>query len=370
MIPIPFLRRHPWFILVVVVPTLLATIYYFVIASDIYLSESRFVIRSPGQKPPQTSTLANLIQTTGLSAGQEETNEILEYVRSRNAVADLDRSIALRQRFGSHQADFIARYPAPWQPDRFETLFKYYGSMVDARVDVDTGIAVLDVKAFRPEDAYAINNGLLDLSERLVNELNTRAQSKVISEGEQRVTAAEGRVRRARLALARYRNANGLLDPEKQGAGVLQVSNQLVSEEAALQAQLDLMLNAAPANPSIPAIKSRIAAIDAQIAAQNGRAVGTSSGIASKLGTYENLTLEQDFAAQTLTAASAALEQARNDALRQQFYLERVVQPNTPDLARYPSRLKLILTVLASSLCLYFVGWMLVVGILEHSPED
>jgi len=47
-----------------------------------------------------------------------------------------------------------------------------------------------------------------------------------------------------------------------------------------------------------------------------------------------------------------------------------VVEPNRPDLALYPKRLISILTVAGAALCLYFIGWMLVVGILEHSPED
>ena len=78
---------------------------------------------------------------------------------------------------------------------------------------------------------------------------------------------------------------------------------------------------------------------------------------------------EQEFAQQTLTAASTAFEQARAEAQKQQFYLERVVDPNTPDTALLPNRLRDILIVFGASLCLYFIGWMLVVGILEHSPE-
>ena len=30
----------------------------------------------------------------------------------------------------------------------------------------------------------------------------------------------------------------------------------------------------------------------------------------------------------------------------------------------------ILLAVLFASLCLYLVGWMLVVGILEHAPDD
>jgi len=92
--------------------------------------------------------------------------------------------------------------------------------------------------------------------------------------------------------------------------------------------------------------------------------------MASKLGNYEDLLVEQKFANDSLTVASAALVQARAEAQRQKFYLERVVEPNRPDVALLPARLLSILTVAASALCLYFIGWMLVVGILEHAPED
>jgi capsular polysaccharide transport system permease protein len=71
-----------------------------------------------------------------------------------------------------------------------------------------------------------------------------------------------------------------------------------------------------------------------------------------------------------LTAANTALETARTEAQKQQFYVERVVEPNLPDEPLLPRRLKRILVVLAASLGLYFIGWMLVVGILEHAPED
>ena len=103
---------------------------------------------------------------------------------------------------------------------------------------------------------------------------------------------------------------------------------------------------------------------------QNGRAVGTKSGIASKLSDYEKLTVEQEFATQMLSAADSSLEQARNEAQRQQFYLERVVDPNTPDLATLPKRLQSILTVAATVLCAYFIGWMLIVGVIEHAPDE
>ena len=125
-----------------------------------------------------------------------------------------------------------------------------------------------------------------------------------------------------------------------------------------------------PNNPSIPALRNRISAIGTQIASQDSRVVGSGSGIASKLGGYENLLVEQEFSTQSLNAANAALVQARADAQRQQFYLERVVDPNLPDEPLLPKRFINVLIVFASAACLYFIAWMFMIGVLEHAPED
>ena len=365
-----WLRRHRWFALLVGVPTILALIYYGFVASDIYVSQSRFVIKSPGQKGMQTTTLASLIQTTGFTSGKEETQEVLEYLRSRDALKQLDAHFDARARYGGPGVDFLSRFPQPFHDSSFENFYRFSRSIIMADIDSESGMAILEVHAYRPQDAYIINARLLDLGESLVNRLNQRAQGRAISEAEKRVGSAEARVRNARLALGAYRDRQELLDPTKQATAVLDISNKMVTEQAALRAQLSLLSRVTPRHPAIPALRSRIAAIGQQIASQNNRAVGSSDGLASKLGKFQQLELEQEFGTQTLTAANANLEQARTEAQKQQYYLEHVVEPNLPDMPTLPKRLRNILVVFIASLCLYFIGWMLVVGILEHSPEE
>ena len=368
-----FLKRSSknyLFAVFVVIPTVLAVIYYTIFSADQYYSESQFIVKAQGKQQPQISTLANLIQTTGLSAGQEQTNEVLSYIASRSALRDLSKEVDIKAVYSKPAIDFWARYPLILRQDSIENLFRYYTGMVEGRIDQDSGLAVLTVRAFEPGDAQRINLVLLDLSENLVNRLNEKARETAISEARKLVVEAEERVRSARLAMAAYRNDQQLLDPSGQASSVLEVSTGLVSQQAALQAQLQVMQRSAPRNPGIPALQRRIAALEREIGMQTGRAVGTQSGIASKLANYEGLLLEQEFAAETLNVANAALEQARAEAQRQQFYLERVVEPHLPDMARLPNRWFNVLTVFGAGLCLYLVAWMLIVGILEHSPED
>lgn len=363
------LHRRRWFILFVILPGLLATVYYGLIAADMYETESRFVIKNPSQKQGQGTSIANLIQSTGIASGQDQTNEVIDYIESRDALKALGKFENVKTVFSNNNADLLSKYPGPFDGDRFENLYKYYRKVVAISIDHDTNSAVLRVKAFTSADAQKLNFGLLELSEQLVNRLNSRYQTKAIAEAEGRVRDAQARVRNARLALREYRNSHDVLDPAEEATGVFKVSNDLIAQQAAMIAQLQAMERGAPRNPGIPALRARINAIGAQIAAQTGRAVGTDNGLASKLTQYESLKVDQEFATQMLTMASATLEQARSEALKQQYYLERVVEPDRPDVALYPKRLQSILTVIGAALALYLIGWMLIVGILEHSPD-
>lgn len=365
-----WVKKRRWFLICVVVPTIVAALYYGFVASDVYVSESQFVIKSPDDKGAKMSTLANLVQTTGLSAGQEQTNEVLTYVRSRDALKALDRNNIVRTQFSSPDTDIFSRFPQPFSDNNFENLYKYYTKMISAHVDHETGTAVITTKAFSARDAYALNQQLLALSEAMVNRLNDRAQARGVAEAQRQVDIAISRAKAVQVALTQYRNSNDLIDPAKQAVGVLDISNKMIADRAALQAQLTLMQRMAPQNPSIPALQNRINAISAQIGAQEGRVTGTGNGIASRLGGYEDLVVEQKFATENLNVANASLVQAKADAERQKFYLERIVEPDVPDAPLLPRRLMSLLVFAAAAVCLYFVGWMLAVGILEHALED
>jgi capsular polysaccharide transport system permease protein len=365
------LARNPWFLVAVVLPVLFSAIYYFGIASDQYVSESRFAIRAPNQRAAQTTSFANLIQSTGLSSGQEQSNQVIDFVRSRSALTTLEKELRVKKTYGSPSVDFLSRFPRIWEDNAFEDLFDYYKTKIEISRDTDTGLVVLRTIAFSPKDAAAINTVLLKQSELLVNRLNENARTKAISEAEDRVVEAQARVNRAFEAVSDYRSKSRLVEPLKEATGVVEIANRLIVERAALEAQLSTVRQVTPDHPSIPVLREQIASLTREIERQNERLVGSgSSTISRKLPDYDALILEQELAAELLMLSQTSLEQARTEALKQQFYLERVVEPNVPDLPEYPKALKSVLTILGFALCLYFIVWMFVVGILEHAPED
>lgn len=363
-------RRNPWFLAGVILPVLLSAVYFFAIASSQYVSESRFVIKAPNQRGAQVSSFANLIQTTGLSGGQEQSNQVIDFVRSRSALEGLARDLPVQKIYGDAQIDFLSRFPLPWQQDAFEDLFDYYRGKIQISRDTDTGLVVLRAIAFDPNEAAAINEKLLKQSEQLVNELNENARTKAIEEAESRVVEAETRVAAARKAIAAYRNSAAVVDPLQEATGVAEIVNRIITERATLEAQLSTLQRVTPDHPSIPTLREQISSLTREIERQTARVVGRGNTISGKLPSYDALVLEQELSSELLILAQTTLEGARTEALKQQFYLERVVNPNVPDLPEYPKALRMVLTILGFALCLYFIIWMFVVGILEHAPED
>jgi len=370
-IPGQWLTRNRWFLLGVILPSLLSCLYYFGVASDQYVSESRFVIKAPSQRAAQTTSFANLIQSTGLSSGQEQSNQIIDFVRSRSALQTLQKNMKVEKAYQRDSVDWLSRFPRFWEQEAFEDLYQYYRGKIQINRDTDTGLVVLRTIAFSPKDAAAINAHLLDQSETLVNELNENARNKAISEAESRVVEAQMRVNKALKAISDYRSQSKLVEPLKEATGIVEIANRLIVERAALEAQLSTVRQVTPDHPSIPVLREQVASLTREIERQNSRLVGGDTDtISRKLPNYEALVLEQELASQLLMLSQTTLEQARTEALKQQFYLERVVEPNVPDLPEYPKALKTVLTIFGFALCLYFIIWMFVVGILEHAPED
>ena len=169
-----FWRRIPLsFVLLVVVPTLLAAIYYLFIATPAYVSETRFVVRQASREQP--SPLGFALQGVGLSSTQTDAFSVHEYMKSRDAAADLGRKTDLAAILARPGVDPISRFPRPWESSTTDTLHKSMKRFVTVSYDSTTGISTLRVKAFRPQDAREMATVLLDGGEKLVNQLNARA---------------------------------------------------------------------------------------------------------------------------------------------------------------------------------------------------
>jgi BexC/CtrB/KpsE family polysaccharide export inner-membrane protein len=364
-------RTLPWFfILVVVLPTSIAAIYFLLIAAPVYVSEARFVVRSRSESPSAGlgSVLQNVGQSFGVSFGQSATDafEVEEYMKSRDAVATLAQNDGLRQKLARPEADFFARYPRPWEGGSFESLFKAYKRYVTVGYDSQTSISTLKVEAFRPEDAQVLASALLDGGEALVNRLNDRAMADAVSQAQRQVLEAETMSIDAQTTLTAFRNRERMIDPDKSSVVDLDLTGRLEGQLANMRAERSGLAASAPDSPQLAVMDRRISAFAAQLEGERSRIAGQTDSLAPKIGEYERLTLERDLAVKTLESSVGALESARIDARRKQLYLERVVKPNLPDRAELPRRLYSIWVVFLGALVAYGIASLALAGLREH----
>jgi capsular polysaccharide transport system permease protein len=352
------------FIVLVLLPTVLASVYYLFIASDQYISEAKFIVRSSEKQ--QVTGLGALLQTTGIGSAQEETSSVLDYMSSRDALKVLDSKVDYRAIMNRDGVDALSKFPNFMDGDTFEGMYDHYLRHVSALMDSSSGVSELTVKAFLPEDAQKVASVLLDEGERLVNRMSDRARDDSLDLARKEVQIAEKRVLENQLQMKAFRVREGIVDPEVASEQALELIAELKGQKAKLETELGLLRTVTPDSVKNKTIGQQIAALDAQLAAEQGKLVGEKGSLVGTYADYEKMALEAEFSAKALLTAQANLANARVEAGRKSLYLERVVEPNSPDYARYPKRLLSILTVFMTCFLIYAIIWLLYVNAREH----
>lgn len=348
----------------VVIPSILAISYFGLFASDVYVSESRFIVRSP--EKPQLSAVGLLFKGAGFSNAGDEIFAAQSYVNSRDALKALNRNEIFRKAFSSSRISIFDRFNPLGLTGSFENLFTYYQGKVRTEHDTTSSITTLSVKAYTPEDARRFNEQLLQIAETTVNRLNDRARADLIRTSTAEVMAAKDRATRAALALSEFRNREGVVDPERQATVQLQMISKLQDGLIATRAQLAQIRSVAPNNPQIVVLEAQARSLSKDINSELEKVAGDRKSLSSTAAQYQRLQLESQFADRQLASAMASLQEAENEARRKQAYVERIVQPSLPDYAMEPRRLRGIISTLLFSLIAWGVLSMMVAGVREH----
>lgn len=326
------------FVILAVVPSILCTLYFSLIASSQYLSETRFAVRAGAP-----STMDAISNIAGLAMVQQAQDSFIvsDYIKSRAIVEQLDRRVGLRDLYSRRAIDYISRFD---KDDSVEDLVSYWRWKVSTSIENPSGIVTVDVRAFSPQDALAIGKAIVELSENEINRLNARAERDLVSQAQQEVQRAENSVRDARVALREFRNKTGIIDPHAQADSINSLIDQIKTDRIQMEQQLTVISQSLSADaPQVQDLRSRIKAANDQIAKLQSEltAHGNAGGgetLARLLVNFEKLELGQKVAEKQYTDALAALESARVTAERRRLYLNTFVEPMLPQEADQPKR--------------------------------
>ena len=355
-----------FFLWVVILPTLITAVYYGLIASDIYVSEAKYAVRTSEQGGISSGILASVIPGIGGESAGEDAAIVSDYILSHDMLNQLDKRLNLRRHYSSHSVDYLSRMSDDATQEEF---LEYYRQMVNVSIDASTRIITLHVKAFDPKLSQKMAKVIIKLSEDLVNKLSERIIDDTLQFARGEVDKSEERVRKASDAITAFRSKTLSMDPGEETRGALKIVAELEAKLVETRAHLieakSFMQNN---SPQVEVLQSKVNALEKQVQDERQRLASKDSthNYTELIDEYQPLALEQELAKHRYASALTSLEAARAEAQRKQRYLLTFVQPQLPDEALLPERFKSTLILFLELCLIYGIGGLVWAAIKDH----
>lgn len=304
----------------------------------------------------------------GTSSSSHEDQAMLQaHILSVDMMRQVDEKLGLREAYHDTTIDYIFRLNADATQEEF---LDYYRSRVEVTVDGGSGLITIRTQAFTPEIAQAVNQEVVAISERFINESSHRLARDQMSFAESELEKARARLDDVRSRLLEFQREYGILDPAAQAAANTGLTAQLQAMQARREAELKgLQAYLNDDAPQVQAMEAQIAGIRQQLETESRRGITSEDGVSLNVlaGDYQELRAELEFVSDAYRGALTALETARIESTRKLKSLVLVQSPALPESARYPRRLYTLFALLMGLTLLYGIGRLIVATIEDHT---
>jgi capsular polysaccharide transport system permease protein len=238
-------------------------------------------------------------------------------------------------------------------------------------VDIDDGSGLLTIRtqAFTPDIAQAVNQEVVAISERFINESSHRLARDQMAFAEGELQKVRAHLDEVRGRLLKFQEKHGVLDPTAQ----VMANTGLTAELQAMLARQEAELKGLQAYlnddaPQLQALQAQIAGLRAQLQTESLRGMTNPEGASLNVlaGDHQELLAELEFVSDAYRGALTALEAARIESTRKLKSLVLVESPALPESAEYPRRLYWLFALLMGLTLLYGIGRLIVATIEDH----
>ncbi len=339
----------------VLLPTLLAAIYFYTIATPMYAAKTQFVIQQA--ESPSAGGIGGLFSSTPMATAQDSI-AVQGYLQSQVAMQRLEADNGFREHFSGPEIDVIQRLA----PDASETAaYKLYKKNIRISYDPTEGVVKMEVTAADPQKAVEYSNALIGYAEEQVDQMTQRLREDQMKGARESYEDAEKKYQEANIRLVQLQERFKILSSEAEigliTSQIGQLETQLTQDQLSL-AQMESNQN--PNRARMEPLKRRIDTLQNQIAELRGKLTDQGQDGVSLAQVQSDLLVAQSDAQtrQLLLAQSLqAMETARVEANRQTRYLSVAVAPVAPDEAAYPRAFENTLVVM-----LIFAGIYLMIS--------
>ena len=345
-------RRKRLFLLIarlgffVGLPTILAGIYFYTMATPLYATKSSFLIQTNEVAPAAPGGgLGGLLGSGGLNLTDSVT--VQEFLLSHEAMMRLDTEQGFKAHFQSTAIDALSRLP---DNATNEDMFKVYQRNVKIGYDPTEGLIKLEVIAASPQASEDFSKALISYAEDHVDKQSLRLREDQMQGAREAFREAELARAEALNRLVKLQRDLEVLSGESEIARIQSQIAQLETEMNGYKLQLELQKqNRRPNRAKVDSLERSIDLRQQQIDELNAQLTRSVNGEISVADKNAQLRIaEADYMTRDLMLQTAlqSLETARVNADRQVRYLAPTVSPVAPDSPTYPRKFEN--TVLAS----------------------
>jgi capsular polysaccharide transport system permease protein len=348
--------------ILVVVAVIAIIIYYTLVASPRYVSESQFVVKEMGSND---IPLAGLMSIASSSPNVRDALILQKYIQSRSMAIALEESVGLKQHYQATEWDWFSRLTGNGSVEQYHA---YYQDHILVHYDEMSEVLMIEVQTFNPEFSLKVANKIITISETLINQLGQKMVTQQLDYAQQDVNRAYEELKKYQSSLISFQDKFKLYNPEQQGSAIVTAMNaleaEIIKEETTLKSLSSFMRSD---SADIKAINRHIDALKSQLTQEKNRLTNQEKQSLNKINVdYQEIKLNSQLAADLYKSSLASLELIRSDAFRTLKHLLVIEHPSLAQENKYPRRLYSIFTWFISMLLIYGVLKMLVAVIKEH----
>ncbi len=361
---VPSLLRRRTFS-IALIASLLAALYWGMVASDRYISEARVVVQRTDMNSGQSMDFSSLLGGLG---GTNHSDQMLlrDYLLSVDMLKKLDEKLNLRAHYGDSKWDLLSRLRTT--RDSLEEFHRYYLARVNVEFDEYAGVLVIKAQGYDPKTAHAIATMLVEEGEAKMNAMAHRLAQEQVTFLEKQLGTMGERAMATRQAVLKYQNDNRLVSPESTTENLAGIVSKLEGELTSLQTQRSALLGyLMPESPKVVELNLQIAAVEKQIVQEKSRLAAPNGKTLNRtVEEYQRLTMEAEFAQNIYKTALVAQEKGRIEATRTLKKVSVLQQPTMPELPLQPRRLYNTIVFVLAALLIAGIVHLIAAIIRDH----
>lgn len=350
------------FLIMVAIPFLITAYYFIFLATDQYIAEARFAIRSLADESSTEASDGGGV--LAMNSATQDAYVVTSFIHSPELLQRIAKTLDYRSIFTGDGVDFLSRFDPSSSNEEFQ---EYWRKHVSAYIDGPSGIITLQVRTFSPESSKRLGEVIIAESERLINELNHRAQQDMVASLRGEVERTSRDYADTLEALNQFQRESGLIKPEMQAQSTGKMLTGLLEQKLQLETRIFVLKqSAAEDSPAFTQLVRAQSSIDSQIEQLRSELTGPeNASLVSAILGYTRLETNRIVAEKLYEASRSSYETALAASLRKALYVMVFVRPTMPEESLYPRRFSMPF-IIALGL---FVTWATLI-LLWASVED